>query len=77
MIGHMYWGYGWGLFASLASLGFMVLIVVLVVRLVGGARRMGQPVTFKAVQVLEERYARGEISREEFMERRAVLTGRK
>ncbi len=28
-----------------------------------------------AVQVLEERYARGEISREEFVERRAVLRG--
>ena len=28
-----------------------------------------------ALQLLEERYARGEISREEFLERRAVLLG--
>ena len=27
------------------------------------------------LQILEERYARGEITREEFMERRAVLRG--
>jgi hypothetical protein len=30
-----------------------------------------------ALRVLEERYARGEISREDFQERRAVLSGQR
>lgn len=34
-----------------------------------GAREAGGP----AVRLLEERYARGEIAREDFLERRAVL----
>lgn len=77
MIGSMYWGYGWGLFAGLASFGFIVLVIVLVVWLIGGARRTEPTATFKALQILEERYARGEISRDEFLERRAILSGRK
>jgi len=34
------------------------------------------PQRIPAIRIAEERYARGEISREEFVERRAVLGGR-
>jgi uncharacterized membrane protein len=49
----------------------IVLIVVLVQRMRTAARASGGP----AVRLLEERYARGEITREEFLERRTVLGG--
>ena len=35
----------------------------------------GASLTAEAVRLLDERYARGEITREEFLERRAVLDG--
>lgn len=53
---------------------FWVVVVIVVVKLIqnlnDGARSSGS-----ALGLLEERYARGEISREEFIERRAVLRG--
>ena len=66
------WGFGWL---------FMVLFVVLVVALVawavlvsrGGSARSGRN---SAVAVLEERFARGELSPEEYRERRRVLDER-
>jgi putative membrane protein len=75
MIGHMYWGgMGWWmLVAGLVSLAFIVLVVVLVASLVRS--RPGPIAGSGAIRILEERYARGEISRDEFLERRAVLTG--
>jgi putative membrane protein len=53
---------------------FWILIVVIIVGLVrgGGARR---GTGSGAIRVLEDRYARGEIDREEFLERRRFLLG--
>ncbi|HEX6301770.1 MAG TPA: SHOCT domain-containing protein [Acidimicrobiia bacterium] len=70
-------GWAWG-FAWL----FVILLVVLVVALVawavrsvsrGGSARSGRN---GAVAVLEERFARGELSPEEYRERRRVLDER-
>jgi putative membrane protein len=75
--GGIWWGGGWGIIEFLLMIAFWTLVVVLIVGLVrgrGGAPR-GGPST--ALHVLEERYARGEIDREEFMQRRAVLTGQR
>lgn len=51
---------------------FWVVVVIVVVKLIqnlnDGSRSSGS-----ALALLEERYARGEISREEFIERRSVL----
>jgi uncharacterized membrane protein len=59
--------------AGLFQLAILALLVVVVVRLFS---RSGQAQSARpALAVLEERYARGEILREEFMERRAVLLG--
>jgi putative membrane protein len=54
---------------------FWLLLVVLVVLLVRGTRTTARDPRGAAVRVLEERYARGEITREDFLERRAVLGG--
>ncbi|MGZ6557827.1 MAG: hypothetical protein ACXVEY_13420 [Actinomycetota bacterium] len=58
MISRVYW-VGWGLFTGLVSIGFVVLMIVLVAWLIGGERRVRPSETFKAMQILEQRYARG------------------
>jgi putative membrane protein len=60
--------------------GFMgiavwILLIALIVLIVRAIRTTARDPQVPAVRVLEERYARGEISREEFLERRAVLDG--
>ena len=71
-----WWGWGW--IAGLASLLFWVGLIVVAVLLLRrevpniGTHRWRAP---PAVRLLEERYARGEITREEFLDRRAVLLG--
>ena len=68
-------GFFLGLLMMLLWAGFWIFVIVLIVRLV---RRTSHESSRApgALNVLEERYARGEITREEFAERRAVLLGR-
>jgi putative membrane protein len=77
MIGLMYGGGTgwWMLVAGLVSLAFIALVVVLVASLVRNRPGPGPLAGSGAVRILEERYARGEISRDEILERRAVLSG--
>ena len=76
MIGHGYWGGpGWGIVGGLVSLTFVVLVVVLVASLIRNRSGAGLTAASSAIRILEERYARGDISRDEFLERRAALTG--
>lgn len=74
----MWFGPGWGILAGLLSVAFWVLVIVIVVSLLRGAGSRqgpsGSPGS-AALRTLEERYARGEITREEFLERRTVLAG--
>jgi putative membrane protein len=72
-------GWGWG---HMAVGGFLMVLfwaavialaVMLVRGLAGGGRRDDLPSRSTALDVLEERFARGEIGREEFEERRGVL----
>jgi putative membrane protein len=64
----------WGLLLMALWVAFWAVVIVVVVRLI---RRGAQhPRSTSALQVLEERYARGEITRDEFVERQAVLLGR-
>lgn len=88
--GNCGWGMngGWGmwLFAALLLLGLAVLMV-LAVRLLSRPSGPGghfaapsstyppPPGEGRARQILEERYARGEIDSEEYRERRRVLDG--
>jgi putative membrane protein len=73
--GHMD-GWGWG---SARFMGlFMVLIVVLVAWLIWSTTRgwdRRTPPGRTALDVLDERYARGEIERDEYLRRREDLNG--
>jgi putative membrane protein len=80
VIAHMWWGdggFGWGILGAFFSFLFWLVIILV---LVGIFRGRGQGfVTGRgggsALRILEERYARGEIDRDEFVERRRFLTG--
>jgi putative membrane protein len=65
------------IFAPLMMIAFIavaVAIVVLLVRWLGGGHTTGPGSARKtAIDILEERYARGEIDKDEFLERRRVL----
>jgi putative membrane protein len=61
----------WGFMGAAFWILLIALIVLLVREMRNGAPASGGP----AVRLLEQRYARGEISREEFVERRALLDG--
>jgi putative membrane protein len=63
--------FAWGFM----GLAFWILLVALIVLLVRGTPTPARDSAGGAVRLLEERYARGEITREDFLERRAVLGG--
>lgn len=81
--GHMMWGGGW--LGMLFGLLFMFLLlaaviggIALVARWFAAPRYDGQPPQHPSpgrtpLDILKERYARGEIDKEEFEERRRVL----
>lgn len=80
---HMgWWGGGWwgmifGPLFMILMLAGVIAIVVLLVRWLGGAsqgasRHQGPPRN-TALDILKDRYARGEIDKDEFEERRRVL----
>jgi putative membrane protein len=67
-------GWGWGWF----WIGLVLVLTVLLIMWL--TRRSGPSGTHtggdEALRILEERFARGEIDREEFEERRQILRGR-
>lgn len=65
--GMWFWALAWLLFAALLVIGIVVLV-----RSLGGVGA-GTKSTRSAMQILEERFARGEIDRDEFEERRRTL----
>jgi putative membrane protein len=71
VLAHMGWGIVWGLGMAAFWIAVIALIVVLLRAVGGRADGVGGR---SALGILEERYARGEITREEFLDRRAVLT---
>lgn len=76
---HMMWGGGWviGPMMMFVMIIAVVLIVVLIVRwLAPGAGSGGNYHQHRsAVHILEERFARGEIDKAEFDERKKILGG--
>lgn len=75
VIADMWWDGGWGIVWGLVMAAFWIAVIVLIVILVRAiARRPDSIGGQSALRVLEERYARGEVTRDEFLERRAVLT---
>jgi putative membrane protein len=75
ILADMWWDSGWGIVWGLAMAAFWIaVIVVIVVMLRAVARRPNRVGGRSALELLEERYARGEVTRDEFLDRRAVLT---
>ena len=69
------WDSGWGIVWGLAIAAFWIAVIaVIVVMLRGVTRRPDGVGGGSALELLEERYARGDVTRDEFLERRAVLT---
>ncbi len=73
-MGHGWSGMMFGPFMMILFIVVVVAIVVLIVRWLSGSHAMGSGTAEKtAIDVLEERYARGEIDKDEFLDRRRVL----
>lgn len=75
---HMWSGGGWMFLGPLMMIVFIVAIVaavVLIFRWLGGGHGAAPPTTpgRTPLDILKERFARGEIDKEEFEERRRVL----
>ena len=82
------WGYGWDMgwgWGHMLSGGFMmilfwggiVLVIVFAVRALGGGSPHGTtqvPYRNKSLEILQERFARGEIDKDEFEERKRLLS---
>lgn len=72
------YGMGWGIFGALHMLLWWVLIilgiVVLVKWLFSGRARSAQGIENRALEVLKERYARGEIGKDEFDQKKRDLS---
>jgi len=68
-------GGGLAIVWGLMGVAFWILLIALLVLLVRGMRTSAHASEGPVMRLLEERYARGEITREEFLERRTVLGG--
>jgi putative membrane protein len=81
-----YWHYGWDwggghmIFGSLMMFlfwGIIIIVIVLAVRWLGSGSSHGTPPAVsrnKALDILQERFARGEIDKDEFEERKRLLS---
>jgi putative membrane protein len=75
ILAHMWWDSGWGIVWALLMAAFWIAVIAVIVVLLRSVARTPDGVGGQsALKALEERYARGEVTREEFLERRAVLT---
>ena len=75
----MHWDYGWGMgfgFGAIAMIIFWVLLILGIVYLIkmvaGSSKKEGKQET--AIDILKMRYAKGEISKEEFEKIKDDLT---
>ena len=77
---HMMWGSGWGFWwiFPLFMLFMIVMCVFLMMRGFGGhGHHSWRDATSSALEILNERFAKGEIAKEEFEERRSILVRHK
>ncbi|HKK43404.1 MAG TPA: SHOCT domain-containing protein [Bacteroidales bacterium] len=68
---HFYGGMGWSWIIGLLILGVVIWLVIKVINQNNTTVNTGK----SALDILKERYARGEISREEFEEKKQVIRG--
>ncbi|MHC4433952.1 MAG: SHOCT domain-containing protein [Planctomycetota bacterium] len=75
--GHHDWGYGHMIFGGLMMLAFwagIIVLIVLAVRWASSSGRERPSGRQSALEILQERYARGEIDHDEFEQRKQLLT---
>jgi putative membrane protein len=76
----MSWGWGHMMFGGVMMIVFwggIILLVVLLVRSFGGSSKLGDlntPARAAPIDILKERFAKGEIDRTEYDERRKALS---
>ena len=79
----MWWGHGWGyggmMFGGLLMIVFwggIIVLAILAVRWIAGnsSQRDAPPPRQSPLDILKERFARGEIDKKEYDERRKTLT---
>jgi len=74
MFGHgMHWGWGMG-FSWLLALAVIILIVWIVTKGISAGQYTTPENDKSALDILKERYARGEINKEEFEEKKHVIS---
>lgn len=66
---------GWGFLWMIASWALVVVIVLWLVRAFSGERSGRWEQRRTSLDILDERFARGEISEEEYEQRKRVLAG--
>jgi putative membrane protein len=67
------WGWGAGILHGVLWWALVVVGIVVLVRLLGGGLRRTEAPPETALDVLKKRYARGEIGKQEFEEKRRDL----
>ncbi|MEW6689271.1 MAG: SHOCT domain-containing protein [Pseudomonadota bacterium] len=76
-MGTMGWGWGWGMFGVVHTVLWWVLIVLGIAVLAKWLFRSGAPegrgAGASALEILKERYARGEIGKDEFEQKKRDL----
>jgi putative membrane protein len=73
--GGWYWWWGFGALHMIVFWGLIVLVVVALVRWLGaGGRGWERSDSGRALEILKERYARGEIPKEEFEQKKRDLS---
>ncbi|MEP2682200.1 MAG: SHOCT domain-containing protein [Sulfitobacter sp.] len=76
--GHMMWDGGFGMWGGLMMVIFWALVIGLILLAVRGFSNRSDTGTGQtAIDILRDRYARGEIDEDEFERRRAKLEARK
>lgn len=80
MMGDWGYGYGYGIIHMIIWVVILIAIVAGVVWLVRsltapGSHHLPPPRRSSGLEVLEERYARGEINREEYLQKKQDITG--
>lgn len=70
------WAFGFGWLFMILFWALVILGIVAIAKwLMGGSGGSGTPTSNTPLQILEERYARGEIDREEFEQKKQDLGG--